>query len=159
MKKVLLITTIFIVSFSSCKKNKIPEPGDYILTRSLGFYLKDSTTNQNLIGKNGHRYHPDSIRVFTINSNQIDKTGKVVLDSLNNYYAGILYFFQLVSKPEDINIFPIDISVYVYLSNTDTDTLKIKKAPFQDFNFYWNNTFISTTSALSNTVPSLTIKK
>ncbi|MGB3006917.1 MAG: hypothetical protein WBC06_10425 [Chitinophagaceae bacterium] len=144
--------------FAKCRK-KIPEPVDYLLTRSLGFYLKDSISSLNLIGKSGHRYNPDSIKIFTLSNNQIDKTGRVVLDSLNYYYAGILYFFQLVSKPEDINIFPIDIPVYIYLNQTDTDTLQIRKSTFQDFKFYWNNKFVSTASALSNEIPLLTIKK
>jgi len=153
----LLVLMLF--TFSQCKKNKPTEFADYILIRNLRFYAKDSTNGQNLIGKNGQRYNPDSIKVFTLNNNLIDMNGIVVIDSLNNYYGGILYFYQLVSKPEDINIFAIDMPVYVYFNYLDTDTLQVKKPPFQDFSFYLNNSLISNAPALSNTIPSLTIKK
>ena len=152
----LLITTLI---FSKCKKNEPPEAGDYILIRNLRFYVKDSINGQNLIGKSGQRYNPDSVKVFTQANSQIDKNGIVELDSFNNYYCGILYFFQLVSKPEDIQVFTIDTPVFVYLNYQDTDTLQIKKPPFQDFTFYLNDSLVSTAPALSNVIPSFTIKK
>ena len=150
---------MIILSFSQCKKNRPTESADYNLIRNLRFYVKDSISGQNLIGKNGQRYNPDSLKIFTQLNNQIDKNGIVTLDSFNSNYGGILYFYQLVSKPEDINVFSIDIPIYVYLTYSDTDTLQVKKAPFQDFTFYLNNSLLSTAPALSNVIPSITIKK
>jgi hypothetical protein len=148
------VTSLFV--FSQCKKNKPDVFEDYILKRALSFKVVDSTNDQNLIGKNSQRYHPDSIKIFT---NQVDTKGIVRIDSLNNYYGIILYFYQLVSKADDINIFSIDAPVYVYLNYQDMDTIQVKKPPFKDFTFYLNNTLVSTAPALSNTIPSITIKK
>lgn len=154
-----LFLFLVVVLFSNCKKSKPDEFADYILTRGIKVYIIDSINGKNLIGKNGQPYHPDSIKIFTPNNANTNIPGRVVMDSLNNYYGSILYFYQLVSKAEDINIFSIDMPIYMYLNYLHTDTLKVKKLPFQDFVFYFKNNSIFTTPALLNTMPSIRIKK
>lgn len=107
-----LFLFLIVVFFSNCKKSKPDEFADYILTRGIKVYIIDSINGKNLIGKNGQPYHPDSVKIFTANNANTNIPGRIVIDSLNNYYGSILYFYQLVSKAEDINIFSIDMPIY-----------------------------------------------
>ena len=152
-KKMFLI--IFVMTcFLSCKKHKRePINEDYLIVRSLSFYLKDSLGN-NLIGKTPGKYNPDSIRIFCDYA-----TGKTILDSTGNYYSGIVYLITMATKEEDINSFYIDLPVYVYLNQSDTDTLEIKKDFNQTIRFYYNGEFIDSIAALDKNIPVLNIRK
>ncbi|MGI8951446.1 MAG: hypothetical protein ACR2FN_07650 [Chitinophagaceae bacterium] len=155
--KIIKIIAILISIFSiiSCSKNaNKPIAEDYIIKRDISFYIKDSSDN-NLIGKNGQLYNPDSIQIYMPDNTK----GKVILDSVNQYYCGIVYLLQMASKEEDINNFYIDLPIYVYLNDNDTDTIEVKKNFNQNIRFYYNNVFWDSIPALDKSIPILTFKK
>jgi hypothetical protein len=143
----------------SCKKSTPPPPEDYLLFRWIQFNVIDSVSNQSLIGKSGERYHPDSIKIYSIGDGPT-ATGKVVFDSIGNKYkGGIGYLEAILPSADYVSPLLFRSTVYVRLNYTDIDTFYIDKQSGLGFSFYLNNRFLITTPPLDQNIPTFYLKK
>lgn len=156
--KNLIFLLLIITACLSCKKKKLPPAGeDYLLIKGFNFYVVDSLTNKNLVGKNGEKYHPDSIKIYQLDGDRT--TGTMSLDSLKNYRGGIIYLGLLIPNQDYIKPLLYETKVYVYLNYLDTDTFFISKQPQTGFSYYLNNRFLITTPPVNQNFQLFYLKK
>ena len=154
MRIVFFLIIICLISFENFSCKKSPVAGvDYLLKRALSIYFRDSTTNQVLIGKNGEKFSPDSIKIFTKSNGVIQIEGSTVKDSIGQYGCNFIYYFTIASKEEDFEVVTIDLPDYIYFNSADTDTILIKKQPFTNVTLFWNTNSILSIPALDNRFP------
>ena len=154
MTKTFILLSIISTAILGCEKKPNLSSEDYLIERTVLFYLKDKVTGENLIGNANEMYNPDSIQI-TMGALK----GRTILDSSGQYYAGIRYLLQMATKEENINSFYIDLPVFIYLNQRDTDTIQIKKEFNQQIKFFYNDRFIDSIPALNKNIPVLTINK
>lgn len=143
----LLLLSLFVLFQTACNKNRSPrEEGDCILIAGMGIYVIDSVTGKSLIGKNGERYHPDSVRVFAKGYGP-DVEGRILPDTVGNYQAGVDYFFTTGGESDCIiERIKFSTNVIVQFNRNTTDTFFIDKQPGHGIAYYLNRKHLLTTS-------------
>lgn len=159
MKKSTVYFTLvcLLIGFNSCRRPEEVE-GDYLIEGSLVVYVRDSATNRLLIGKNGERYHADSVRAYR----EIlggEPIGETFLDSSGQYRCGFLYYYEMAGEPGDLVGVALDKTVIVYLDRTDNDTFRIQKQALGDINIFCNGRLVAAAPASSNKSYPVTIRK
>lgn len=151
MKYLIFLLLISIV-FTKCRKKPDAQP-DYLLTRSIGIYFRDSITNELLLGKNTDRYNIDTIKMFRLYNGIEEAIGGVRQDGSGNYTYNAQYLLQMATQNKDIQNISFDFSFLIYLKYHEADTLKITKSAFSDINVYWKNNLIKIIPELDNQHP------
>lgn len=151
---------LFVLAQAACNKSRLPDSWeDCLIEESMGLYVIDSITGKNLIGKNGERYHPDSVRIFSKGIGpQIN--GRIFTDTAGNYRGGITYLFEMGSASEcNIAQWKFSGSVFVYFNQNDTDTFFIDKQRGLGFAYFLNGKHLLTTSPQERGSPVFYLEK
>lgn len=141
MKKILL--GIVLITFFSCGKDR-KTAEDPELARVADLYVENST-GKNLIGFGANQYHPDSIKIYDLNTNQ--EVGAVKKDTLSNYFIRCIYIYILGFPESLISTLDADAKIGIKLNAVDTDTLNFRKKVNEDFIVRFNNKIIDTIPA------------
>lgn len=144
----------------ACNKGSDPSPvTSFLLIRGVGIYFRDSASNNMLIGRTGQRYHADSIKIYKVVNGNNQLIGSVNADSLGQSVCNFIYVYNQVNTEDAIKPLTIDLPVYIYFNQFDTDTISIKKQANTDISVYWNTQLVQTVPASDTRVPYLLVIK
>jgi len=148
MKKLVLYSFFVVITLLMACNPDDTKPGCVTSEcNTSGYAIVDNVTNENLVGRNGKAYHPDSINIFNEDWEEISFKNEY-FDFADWWEFSFNYHDELMRCDLHNTDSTFSITYYFYLNQSDADTLDIRIAPCRDFDaMFYNSVLIEDTPA------------